>query len=586
MRRRVLIASVFALLALLAGVAAGDTVYTRDGKIYRGAATRLGNKVLIQTADGKTIELLAGQVVHISKDSNGVIIVPPPGSGGGPIKRVPRPPAASAVQPPVPPTRKFFSIDAANEPEPVIFMLMRQLNAQGTSGVLDVRRQLERWRALAHDRKRRSGAKWLTPKEFAQHRKTFIHLLAEAKEAERKAKENMRKYSSGTSSRYPTRKDQQRLPKAALNKLRLAVNSWGDPLIRGFLTGVLQYDSGSFAQAAAAFRTCCAEAPRVAGFYQGYGVALTKINQHKQALPAYVRMLRLRPDDKDAVRMLQDGFDNVPGGMATSLKAYREADTLLSQYEQPSGSGASTYRRYYSSRSVSWLMPGRGWRASRGTLPVPPYDRLSFRQCIGVPVGKGALLVDEAVVKDAVEVFVQIDAKTVVPAKVSRSSSYSSSKKKVPVRLSLAAVVGYTFTPLPYREDKQPAKGRKILAYGLGLYEEMGSRARLIHGEVKNIDDEGNLKVTPRLAPGEVTSPVLTTDGELIGFLAGRIDIKHDSGGLHRFVPVSALASILKRASSSRRSSSYSRAKRTVKPVAVEGSAFIVYAIVAEKFSR
>ncbi len=125
-----------------------------------------------------------------------------------------------------------------------------------------------------------------------------------------------------------------------------------------------------------------------------------------------------------------------------------------------------------------------------------------------------------------------------------------------------------------------------LTAYGLGLYEQMGSGIRAIRGEVESADD-GSVRVSARLAPGEAAGPVVAEDGRLVGFLAGRTDVTADGGGANRMIPVSELAALIKQARrpASDYGGSFGRPKRKAASQPVAGKSFVVYATMAEEFT-
>ena len=460
-------------------------------------------------------------------------------------------------------------------------MLMRNAAVPGGLLLVDTQRQIDQWRSLAHERRRRVLSQWLTPKDFVKKREAYRKLLDEAKEARRTARKNKRKYSSGSSG-YPSaggaRTSPDLLPGAVVSKLQQAASTWGDPTVRAFLNAALQYKTKNYTRAATLFRTCCAEAPRVAAYWQGYGLCLAELRQHKLALASYVEVVRLRPDSRDAVQMLYQGMGALPGGL-TSTPVYQEAERLLAEYEPSSyrvkySSGTSLYRR-----TVTWLMPGKTWRGATDSLPVPPFDRLAFRQGLGVPVANTTLLVDAECVRGAVEIFVQLAPNLVVPAKVSRTSSYRR-RKEAAVPLTPITVQGFSFTPVPLANDaaNKATAGQKVVAYALGLYEEMGWRPKPIPGQVKAVSCRGATHIKKRW-------PVLTQNGALLGFLAGKTDVKANGGGKDAFIPPSAIEALSKKATRGSRSyGGYSSAKRKVVPIVVPSKVFLVYAIKTELF--
>jgi hypothetical protein len=117
----------------------------------------------------------------------------------------------------------------------------------------------------------------------------------------------------------------------------------------------------------------------------------------------------------------------------------------------------------------------------------------------------------------------------------------------------------------------------------VGLFEEMGSELRPLAGTLDAGAAEGEARMSVRLAPGEVTSPVITKDGRLIGFLDGRTDAMADGGGPDRFVPVSAADNLIKRAARPLGASGgYARVKRKAVAKPAPGQFFLVYITAAD----
>jgi hypothetical protein len=201
---------------------------------------------------------------------------------------------------------------------------------------------------------------------------------------------------------------------------------------------------------------------------------------------------------------------------------------------------------------------------------------------VGIPVGPNALLVDHSAMKDALEVFVALDSKTVVPAHILPGGSGAGVKGKEPPPVDLIAVEDLTFTPLQV-EAGAPAKGVQVTGATTGLFEEMGSELRPLGGTLDAGSGEGEAKLTVRLAAGEVTAPVISKDGHLMGFLDGRTDAMADGGGADRFVPVLAADNLIKRASRPLGSSGgYARVKRKAVAKPAPGQFFLVYITAAD----
>ena len=448
--------------------------------------------------------------------------------------------------------------------------MRRAAGTPAGTAAFELGESIKRWRAAAHDSKRNVGSnQWLLPKDFIRRREAFTTLATEAQKLYR-----------DISTRKPTtpKEKAERAAKEATANLKMmrAAQTLADPLLRNFLIGVAAYEGKNYALAESQFRKCCKAAPRVAAFYQGRGLALGKQDRHLDALVSFTWTLRLQPNSQAALRMLRDGLKNVPGAKMQT-PAFQTATELVGQYEADS-------RR--SSRSgIEWLLPGRVVRTRTGELPKPQYDRLVFRQAVAVPVGTSSLIVDEAAVKDAKEVFVRIDETTLVRGVIKRVRSYGSKRTSPPV--ALVIVGDCKFTPLEADPETKFAADEAVTAYGLGIYEQMGRTVRKINGKILNVEEQGRLQLSAALVAGEAASPIITQDGKLAGLLSGRTDAMADGGGAEKFIPLSELERILKQASRPyRRPSGYGRTRRNIQPRPAPGQLFIVYVTCTEKFEK
>ncbi|HUU59372.1 MAG TPA: hypothetical protein VMZ50_07505, partial [Phycisphaerae bacterium] len=474
-----------------------------------------------------------------------------------------KPPADPSKPSPTRPRR--FSIEQITRPEPMVFLYMRNLAvAAAGQQSLQFREQVERWRILSHDRKRKVGSNWDSPGDFVRRRKAFLESLKKAEELLRKARRRGRDAK--------TRAEQKRNRSAAMGKLLQAAGVWNDPLLREFLLGVAEYHRKQYGGARLHFRNCCEQAPQIAAFHQGYGLALLGLDRPLDALEEFVTVLRLAPNSRDAILLVREAMKKVPGAK-TGTEIYKAAEALLAEYDL-SKVRASSY-----SNRIRWLGPGKYGSAQEESLPVPPMDRFVFRQAVGVPVAAGALLVDAPTVTDALEVHVWIDEQTVVPAKAQRV--YSS--RDTTNELVLVTVSGCEFTPVGTDEDPKRKAGQSILAFGVGTYQQMGTLIRTVPGKITSAGGDEGVAVSVKLLPGEPAAPVLTDDNRLVGFLAGKIDVRTDGGGRDRFIPLGRIAKILQRTHRSPSYSGYSYLKRKGKPKKVEGTFFVVLATFGEK---
>ena len=142
---------------VLAAAAAGETVHMRDGRKFVGKVTKAGDKLRIEMAYGT-----------ITVDQADVLIVL---SGGTTQPSRPTTWPRSLYRPAVrlrPKAR--WNINQATHPEPIVFMLTRQLELLGDEiSDQSIGRRLEQWRIALHDGKRKVGKKWLSRAEQRRH---------------------------------------------------------------------------------------------------------------------------------------------------------------------------------------------------------------------------------------------------------------------------------------------------------------------------------------------------------------------------------------------------------------------------------
>lgn len=576
MRNRLMLV-LAAVLGLCPLVAAGDTVYLHSGKTYEGEVTTSGDKVIIKTGD-ETIELAAENVLTIVKGTM-------PASTSAPADEAATTQSTQESPAAAPVNLGRFNLADVERPEPYVFALMRTLSGVGGGTAnYEAREQMRRWQIMAHDRKRKADGQWLAPAEFVRRREAYISALAEAEKAIRDSQppNNMRNVSQ---------QEQARLRQArikAMDQLAQAARTWADPALRSFLMGVAYYQADNHVQAEAAFRAAFRQGPRVAGYAQGMGLAQLELDRASDALDSFMTTLKLQPDSSEALRLVRECMRKVPGA-ETRRPGYAAAQELVGQYTGGPAAPRATWGGANRLASIAWMMPGdRGWMVRGETLPVPPYDRLTFRQGAAVAISENLLLVDAEALRDALEIFVIIDGQP-VPAAVQRVT---------PVRgaplppVALLKVEHHTLKPavLP-EEGKAPAANTQATIHAMNIFESMGSEVRKAAGVIKSVDKAGGVTLNVALAPGESAAPILTQDNVLAGFVAGRTDAQADMGGPEAVIQVADLEPVLKVAarstsSISRPSYGSARVTRTVEPKVVEQTVFAVIATCGEKIDK
>ena len=458
-------------------------------------------------------------------------------------------PALSSLKPAATP----FSVSKATMPETAAFYYMRGLAGSSTLTLDELRSNLQTYLAMAQDHKRRGLAEtdWVIPDEFRRHRglfKQFLDSAADALKAKspigNKVASPIGSGSGSSASAGLQKKAQADAEAKCVDKLIKAGKAWEDPAIRSFLTGLAYMQSkdtqdkkDKLGLAENSFRQCVALAPQVAAFHQAYGEALSELNRHLEAVVEFTMALRLAPGSKQALERLNAAMLKVQGVDITRPE-YLQAREVADQRQGSLTSGGSSGSGLGMGRANAWLMPvksGAGWpAAAKGslTLPTPPYDRLLFLQAVAVPVGKNTLLVDGSALKDALEVTVQIDDRTLATAKVGRIGS-----DKTPP-LAILTVTGFEFTPLTGDKTTKFKAPMGAHLFAANAYEEMGQTVRDVKIRVKTLNADGSPKVDEKVLPGEAAAPVASDDGVLAGFVAGKTDVSAEGGGPNKFYPL------------------------------------------------
>jgi tetratricopeptide (TPR) repeat protein len=581
MLNRVILIAAFCVITVLQ--AEGDTVYTITGKTYKGRVIKNGKNIIVETDKGQVL-LKAKTVIHIE-------VTDPIETKPKKVETEPdRPPTGATTQPGevILPNALLHGgaivLNNATRPEPIVYMNMRALSiAKVGAETARLRKQLTLWRAHSHDRVRKAGQQWIKPKDFVRHRKMFVEQLAEADKLRAQAK-TTRRYSSSSKEPPPLTAKQKRYLNEAHDLMLKAARSWADPPMQNFLLGIALMHARKFDRAETAFKLGIKQSPLLAGLHQGLGLACAKQFRYLAALEAFLEALRLKPDSAEALYLVRETMKQVPGRTITSVLYRRAVAETMAYTTPPRPKSTSSYR----TRSVEWLMPNassrsKNWEVAETTMPTPPYDRLEFRQAVGVPLGKHTLLVDAKVVTGAVGVFVRING-VFVPATIARAS-YSSRNKAIPP-VATVYLTDYELTPLDFASKEKPAKAGPCTIHALNIFGLMKQKIRTFAGEFKPGPKDKPGFVSTKLLPGESTAPVLSPDGKLLGFLAGKTTVALDGAGVDKFISLEEISSIVKRATSTRISirTSSNSAKREITPKPMGDKTFVIYAILGETF--
>ncbi|MCD6364437.1 MAG: tetratricopeptide repeat protein [Planctomycetes bacterium] len=546
-------------LWVLAGATGADVVFLHNGKTYEGKVTQEGSIIVVDVA-GTRVELRAADVREVVKAQAADAETPP--------AKKPKVPVAGSREPPA--ADRTFLPEGLTRPEAMAFMFMRRLKttAPGVAS-FEMRKQVEWWRSIAHDRLRKVGAKWVSPRDFRLRRKSFEKLAAEA---DALASQAARIRPNDPAAR--SRSDALKI-KLAKQLLRAAARP-GDPLLRRFMTGVAHYYGGNFAKAETDFRMCRRTAPIVAAFAQGHALALQEVGRHEDALRAMAEALRLRSDSSDALEMLRQIMKRTPGAKITS-EAFVEARKLSEQYAD-SSRGRFTSNR---PKAIRWLLPGKVRQGRQGVLPLPSYDRMVFRQAPALAVGSHMLLVDASAVATAAEIYVRIADGVFARAKATRTSPILHGKQPPP--LTRITVEDYEFTPAPFAEDAKFAPGEMVTIHSLGLYTSMGSHLDVIPTTIRRIADDGSVILSGGISAGDAASPVLSADGRTVGVFQGKTNVAEADGGPDRLISNRNLAPLMKRIRTGYRGlRRYGSRRRSVTVRKATGAVFVVLAIECE----
>jgi tetratricopeptide (TPR) repeat protein len=566
------------VLALSLACANADTVYLIGGKKVSGTVEQDEKTVKVTDEAGKVHTFDAVDVLYVAKGS----ATPPEDDAAGTPGKIELSPGdpSSVEDPLLPPAVKIlprFGIHRATRPEEVVFHLlqMAQADDDGSFGK-NLQAEIETWRRAVKDRKRRVGQRWLDPEQIKRLRGNSQDALDKAKETYDKVRRSHRGRRPGQGPR--------RLEMAPVYKdLREAAWIWPDKTLRDFLVGISYLRQGRFDEAIASFSAMKETSDLLAVAHQGLALSRLERDTPVQALEPAMRLYQLRPDSDEAAELLFRAARAVPGSQRKHPD-YLVAKEILDKLGRRVTQGESVTSRPRRRSRETWLLPGRSERAYDYQLPLPVYDRLDFVQAVAVATDEHTLLVDGSYLADALQVYVRIDADTLVPAEIGRSRRDDAT----PDGLSLIPlrVEGVTFEPLKSQTQAEPIEqGQTLALVALPMFQQMGSVPRVVRFQAKR-DEKGSLLVEPQLLPGEAAGPVLTPSGTLAGFLAGRIDPMAPGAGPHVFHDRKSVQD----ARSSRSPLVPKKFRQRMggtddpaDPEAVKGRYFLVYAVMGEK---
>ncbi len=558
-----------------------DVVYLSDNTEITGTATKVGDKVNIVTRGGKVVTVNQSNVLYIARGpvdysappkkeekpaSGFVAILPATQPASSPtVTTTPSPDEKTPTpnQPLVSAQTGFPSVEPQKSsllcPESNIFTLMRKRPGLSGSTRTNLERQISYYRALLHDRKRKlsdSSSDWLGPDDYVRRRKAFETYLDEANNDFSKVKKLTRRTQ---------RQQRQRYLENGRKKLTQAAQVWGDPLIRRFLLGVAAIQGRSLERAEMLLRDCIRQAPEIAVFHQARGMGLMELDRYDDALESFGAMVELEPDSITAVNIFRRAIQAVPGSEIRSPK-YKTAEALLGQFKKIRTDTPNPER-------TTWLFPNRRVTVSSLSLPIPPMDRLTFRQTIAVPVGPKLLLVDQTALTGAEKILMRLTDGRVVPCSIVRREN----------NFTLITVPGFSFTPVAFEKQADIQPGLLATAWTTNIMQEMGSQPRSFPIRLGEIEEK-IAKVSPGTAPGESAGPVFSKEGKLLGMIAGKTDATKDSTS--DIMYTSDEFQKLMRHATRYKPRTSRLPDRIRSPQAVIGKTFLVETVASEKFAE
>ncbi|HNX27287.1 MAG TPA: tetratricopeptide repeat protein [Phycisphaerae bacterium] len=569
------------LLAILISccVIQADIVYLSDGSEVEGITSQNDGQVSVELRDGQKKTFSESEILYVAK---------------GPLRDNPTP-TQTAGTPQTQPSQQTTSdptsqpattkpvdekpnddlgpvkIDSdsdesqaklqkcARDPADMLYEYLRRKISSPTPGIEDL---INTARIRIHDRMYRIGSDWVKPEDFERHRQAFEKCLSEAQAIYKDAAKLSDKDEKES-------KQKQAMLENAQAKLLQAAKSWLDPLTRWFLLGIAAYNSQDYEKAIGNFSRCASQAPWVAAFFQGLGDAMMAVNRHEDAMSPYIRMSELTDDRSVAANILRDALQKTPGTKIMSEKVVN-AKKFLEQLQQSMKSS-----RGGNSQRQAWLLPGKAVSCKPDSLPQLPFDMLTFKQGVAVPVTQQALLVGTDIVKDADTVIIVLRSWLYVTAKVEIPRNEPIAILWIPSNIQL--------TPVKISPKNSLKRGQLITAVTADISPAMSTQAREASANVKDIDTLGNVSLYGGLLPGEGTSPALDSSGELAGFIAGKLDTDKDSFP-DRLITLSSQSMVGRRLM---RYSKYSKS-RPNQPAGmnINGQSFMVFAVGTLKLEK
>lgn len=521
-----------------------DTVYTKDGKVYNGTITKAPGKVIIDTADGK-VEVREENIQMISRLED---LMPQTGPASLPAGG--QTPSEDPVQTPTQTpggglgsSRFFQSVLPKNlqQPESGVYLMMRKLLASKDEPVpSDAMAEYDSWRAAAHDRRRRLGDNWISQDIILKMKKTHDNAVADAASLFKQIKKTTT--TSDPEQKKAIEEDNKKFQAQGMAKLRQAADAWPDRTLRSFLIGDFEMLNGNYTYAERYFQQSRTECPKIAAFWQGEGMAAVELAERQlEAVGCFIEAMKLCPESAELFRLLNDAMSRV-SGTKINAPAYLAAQDFILKFRAPSTSNTSNSPTSTTIRA-KYSLPGKEVAVKENELVKLPFDRLYVEQAVGIPVNSSELMVDAAVLKDALAVYVQLNPQTMV--EVETKANRGPTIRKIGSELAALKITTHFFVPTKTGKDAQIKVGDEVWVYTADIYSEMGDgKVRLLKGKVAQVSDDGVSEVDVKLQPGDCSAPVVTPDGRLAGMLAGKTFVEQPGGGPDKFISLAKLTNV------------------------------------------
>ncbi len=574
------------LLIVATTCALADIVYVTDGRKLEGTVTQTADTVTIVTEDG-TVELSRDQVIHVLMGERSEDPAPEqdPQGPGDPIDEHPidtpteeKTDDVEDSRQGITPPDETFSMGEAAMPESIAFTLSRRAVEENDAALAyKLNQQAKEFQDAAHDRRRRVDGDWMTPGDYGTARLNYTRLINDTDGTSNKLRRSRELLLRTTDEdqRAELKAEIAQFEEDLETRLSTAAEAWLDPTIATFLEGVAYYKSGYYSKALSRFQSCRERYPLVIAYHQAYGLAGMHVDGFElDAVDAILDQISLDPDSAQARIALQEAMKNVPSeDIRTDI--YERAQNVIDNTDP------SVFK---SPQQSVWKMPGEGrnpgWLDKEATLPIPPYDRLVFRQSVGVAVSAGVVMVDADTVQNADSVFLRV-GNTVVPASVKRTTS---AYREIAPQLAWVETTEFQFnTPIVVSDKMVFHLDDHVKFKTLPVFTEMGTTPESASTRITTMTENGDpATLDIMLAPGQGATPVLTEDNRLAGVLLGKTQYLKENGGPDEILPARTLLPIIQKIQKENPPQANANVRMIVDPMEVDTPFVIVYGVEGE----